>query len=204
MHLVDQRALGIVMLLLLGLLVAVKRAATGSILDKPGGRLLVQLVNVYNLFFLLVVNPLVAILLIFRRIDLINPTRVGIEVPWLLATVEVVGLALYVLGFLLMAWALFFLAANYQLGGSTPRPGDAMVADGPYGLTRHPMYTAALCISLGLACLLQSWALAGVFCVYLVLILLLVPVEEDGLRQAYGEQYAAYQRKVRRLFPVVY
>ena len=204
MHLFDQRLLGIIILLLLGGLVAVKRVATGSVLDAPGGRLLVQLVNVYNLFFLLVVNPGIAVLLLSRRIDLIGPTRVGIETPWLLATLEVVGLVIYIAGFGLMAWALTCLGANYQLGGSAPRSGDALVADGPYRVTRHPMYTAALCIALGLTCLLQSWALAAVFCVYLVLILMLIPAEEDGLRQAYGETYAAYGRKVKRLLPLVY
>jgi hypothetical protein len=51
MHLLDQKILGIAILLLLAMLVIVKRAATGSILDKPKGNLLVQLVNVFNLFF---------------------------------------------------------------------------------------------------------------------------------------------------------
>ena len=63
MHLLDQRILGIAILCLLGILVTVKRVSTGSILDKPKGNLLVQLVNIFNLFFLLIVNPLAAILL---------------------------------------------------------------------------------------------------------------------------------------------
>jgi protein-S-isoprenylcysteine O-methyltransferase Ste14 len=60
------------------------------------------------------------------------------------------------------------------------------------------------CISLGLAWLTQSCAAFGVFCVYVVLILVLVPAEEEGLRRAYGEEYAALQRKTRRLLPLVY
>lgn len=79
-----------------------------------------------------------------------------------------------------------------------------MVVDGPYRLVRHPMYTAALGISLGLVCLIQSWALFCVFCVYVVLILLLIPAEEDGLRKAYGGQYVSYQQKTRKLIPFVY
>jgi len=63
MNLYDQRILGIAILCLLGILVTVKRVSTGSILDKPKGNLLVQLVNIFNLFFLLIVNPLAAILL---------------------------------------------------------------------------------------------------------------------------------------------
>jgi protein-S-isoprenylcysteine O-methyltransferase Ste14 len=66
------------------------------------------------------------------------------------------------------------------------------------------MYTAALSISLGLACLIQSGALVCVFGIYVGLIFLLIPVEEDGLRKAYGEQYVAYQQQARKLIPFDY
>jgi protein-S-isoprenylcysteine O-methyltransferase Ste14 len=204
MHLFDQRILGVIILFLLGLLVSVKQMATGSILDKPKGNLLIQLVNIFNLFFLLIVNPLAAILLIARSLETIDPTHITIKTGWLLMVLEIAGLAVYVIGYLLMAWALLRLRRYYQLGGSVPRAEDKMIMDGPYGLVRHPMYTAALSISLGLACLIQSWAFFGVFCVYLVLILLLIPVEEDGLRGAYGEQYRSYQRKTKKLIPFVF
>lgn len=204
MHLLDQRLLGIFTLLLLALLVIAKRAATGSILDKPEGNWLVQLVNVFNLLFLLVVNPVTALALLTRRVAAIDPTHMAIDAPWFRMVLEVVGLITYVSGFLLMAWALITLGRNYQLGGSAPRSADRMVTDGPYRVTRHPMYTAALSISLGLACLIQSWALFGVFGIYLVLILVLIPVEEDGLRKAYGEPYVAYRQSARSLIPFVY
>jgi protein-S-isoprenylcysteine O-methyltransferase Ste14 len=204
MHTFDQRILGIAILFQLGMLVTVKRVATGFILDKPKGNFLVQLVNIFNLFFLLVVNPLAAILLITRHLVMIDPTHILIEEPWLLMVLEIAGLVMYVAGFLLMAWALITLERHYQLGGSTPRSEDKLVMNGPYRLVRHPMYTAALSISLGLACLIQSWAFFCVFCIYLVLINLLIPMEENGLQKAYGEQYVAYQKKTRHLVPFVY
>jgi protein-S-isoprenylcysteine O-methyltransferase Ste14 len=204
MHLLDQRILGIAILCLLGMLVIVKQIATGSILDKPKGNLLVQLVNIFNLFFLLVVNPIVAILLIARRLATVDPTHMTIDKPWILMVLEIIGLLKYVIGLTLMAWALIALGRNYQLGGSAPRSEDKMVVGGPYRLVRHPMYTAALGISFGLICLVQSWALICVFCLYLVLIFLLVPAEEDELRNSYGEQYVSYQQKTRKLIPFVY
>jgi protein-S-isoprenylcysteine O-methyltransferase Ste14 len=182
----------------------VKRVHTGSVFDRPKGHFLVQLVNAFNLIFLLIVNPLVALALILRRTDMIDPTHVVIGASGLLVAVEIAGLAAYMLGFLLMGWALVSLGRNYQLGGSAPRVGDAMVVSKPYGLIRHPMYTAALSIALGLAFLTQSAACLAVFCTYLVLILLLIPREEEGLRQAYGERYVAYQRETGRLLPSVF
>ncbi len=204
MHLLDQSLLGIAILCLLGMLVIVKQTATGSILEKPQGPFLVQAVNSFNLFFLLVVNPLAALLLLTGRLATDDPTHFVISEPTILMAVEIVGLVFYVIGFVLMAWALITLGRNYQLGGNTPRSKDRLVTAGPYRMIRHPMYTAALSIALGLTCLVQSLAFFGVFCIYLALILALVPTEENGLRTAYSEQYGTYRQKTSKLIPWLY
>jgi protein-S-isoprenylcysteine O-methyltransferase Ste14 len=204
MHIIDQRTLGILIILLLAVLVIVKRVATGSILEKPNPGLLLWLVNIFNLFFLLVANPLAAILLILGRMDGIDPTSLEVGSGWLLAFIEIGGLIIYLTGFLLMGWALIGLGSNYQLGGSDPRTTDVLTVRGPYALIRHPMYTAALCIAFGLAWLTESLGCLGAFIIYLVLILLLIPVEEESLLRAYGGQYAAYQQKVRKLVPLFF
>jgi protein-S-isoprenylcysteine O-methyltransferase Ste14 len=204
MHLFDQKILGIGILFLLGLMVVVKRMATGSVLDRPRGPFLIRLVNSFNLFFLLMVNPLAAILLIFRRMEIIEPARLTTDEQWILLVLEIIGVVMYVIGYLLMARALITMGRNYQLGGSAPRSEDKMVVNGPYKLVRHPMYTAALSISLGLASLTLSWAFFSVFCIYLMLIIPLISMEEDGLRKTYGEQYVDYRLKVKKLIPFVY
>jgi protein-S-isoprenylcysteine O-methyltransferase Ste14 len=199
MNLLGDTALGIIILLLLGMLVVVKRVATGDIFDKPRGTLLVQLVNIFNLFFLLIVNPLAGVLLLAHRVALLDPMNLNVEDPLILTLVELGGLILYVAGFLVMAWALVSLGKNYQLGGSAPRSEDKMIVDGPYRLIRHPMYASALSISLGLGLLIQSWAFLLVFGVYLLLIILLMPLEEERLLNAYGDEYLAYQRRTHKL-----
>ncbi len=191
-------------MVLLGALVIVKRMATGSVLDSPQGTPLAWLTNAFNLFFLLVANPAAALLLITRHLEAADPTRLTIGVPWLLMGLEIGGMVLYVMGYLLMAWALVWLAGNYQVGGSSPRGADEMVIAGPYRVVRHPMYAAALSISLGLACLVQSLAFFSMFCIYLVLIVLLIPAEEENLQRAYGERYLAYRQEVRKLVPFLY
>ena len=187
------------------MLVAAKQMATGSILrDEPQGNLRIWLTHIFNLFFLLIVNPLVAVLLILQQAEVVDPTHLDLDVRRLLMGLEAVGAVLHLVGFLLMVWALIRLGSNYQVGGSIPRPADEMVMDGPYGLVRHPVYTAALLISLGLACLTQSLACLAVFGVYLFLIVLLIPVEEEGLRRVYGKRYRAYQQRVKMLIPYLY
>jgi protein-S-isoprenylcysteine O-methyltransferase Ste14 len=205
MHLFDQRAFGVILLVLLGGLVAVKKATTGSLLtDRPKGGLWLWLVHVFNMSFLLVASPLAAILLTIGRLDVIDATRVTVGAPWLVAVLEAAGLALCAAGHVLMAWALIRMGTGYQVGGSDPRPGDRLLAVGPYRLVRHPMYTAALCIALGLACLTQSLAYAAVFVVYVALIAALIPGEEEALRRTYGESYLRYQREVRRVVPLLF
>jgi protein-S-isoprenylcysteine O-methyltransferase Ste14 len=204
MHLFDEKILGIVILFLLCMLVLVKQRATGAILDRPRGTFPVQLVNSFNLFFLLMVNPLAAILLITRRLEMVDPTRIIISEPRLLTVLEMTGLVIYVFGYLSMAWALIRLGYSYQIGGSLPRPEDEMVMSGPYSLVRHPMYSAAMSISLGLAGMTQSGILFGVFCLYLILILLLIPLEEEGLRKVYDQQYIHYQQRTKKLIPFIY
>jgi protein-S-isoprenylcysteine O-methyltransferase Ste14 len=199
MSLLGPPALGLFIFILLALLVFVKWVSTGAVLDRPQGTFLVQLVNVFNLFFLLIVNPLTAVLLLLGRLPSVDLTHLRITVPLVVTVLEIVGLVLYMAGFFLMAWALLTLARNYQLGGMAPRPEDSIITGGPYRLIRHPMYAAALCISAGLTLLVQSWVLLGVFLLYLVLILRLIPLEEERLLRAYGEQYEAYRRRTRAL-----
>jgi protein-S-isoprenylcysteine O-methyltransferase Ste14 len=68
-------------------------------------------------------------------------------------------------------------------------------------IVRHPIYTAALSIALGLACLTLSWAYFCMFSIYVILILSLIPFEEEGLRRVYGERYVVYRDAVKRLAP---
>lgn len=201
MHLISQRALGILIIILLGILVVIKRIATGSILERPKGSLLLWLVNIFNLLFLLVTNPLAAILLMTEKMEAVDPSFWVINSRLILLMAEIGGLIIYLSGFFLMAWALIRLGVNYQLGGVDPRSSDNMVIKGPYKLIRHPMYTAALCIALGLSCLIQSTICLVLFCIYLLLIILLIPREEESLVRAYGEPYKQYQHKVKKLVP---
>jgi protein-S-isoprenylcysteine O-methyltransferase Ste14 len=199
----DDGVIGILIFVLLAVLVAVKQVATGRILDRPEGSLLVQAVNVFNLVFLLVVNPLAGALLLSGRVAAIDPGHLDILGPGIRGAVQIAGLAIYVLGFAVMAWALIALRRSYQLGGLAPRPEDRMVTSGPYRVIRHPMYAAVLMISFGLACLTQSLIGLAVLGIYLVLISRLITIEESRLMSAYGERYAAYRRGTKRLVPFV-
>ena len=73
----DPRTIGVIILSLLALLVVVKRVATGTVLgERPQAGLGLWVSHVYNMSFLLVVNPLAGLLLVARRLSFL---RVGKE-----------------------------------------------------------------------------------------------------------------------------
>ena len=95
-------------------------------------------------------------------------------------------------------------AATFRRVGTTisplkPENTSALVVTGVYRLTRNPMY-------LGLLCVLTAWTLqlgnfaVAVFPVLFVLYMnrFQIRPEERHLNGKFGEDYAAYCRKVRR------
>ena len=117
---------------------------------------------------------------------------------WRGAGTSVAGWILVVLGVALTLWAM----ATFRRHRTTviPRkPASRMVTDGPYGLSRNPMYVSMTVFYLGLA--LLAGLLWPVLLLPLVLVLLTAFVirrEERYLADAFGAEYAAYRARVRR------
>jgi len=82
--------------------------------------------------------------------------------------------------------------------------GQTVVEKGAYRFIRHPSYLGLLISSLG-------WALAFRSLVGVALTALLIPpliarirAEEALLAEAFGDEYAAYRARARRLVPGLY
>lgn len=205
MYALDPRLAGTMILASSVIFLVIKRLTTGSFLKgRPERGSFLWFTHVYNLFFLLAVSPAVMILLIARRWETLDRTIVDPgQGPWHLSF-EIGGLLLCLAGNFLMCWALVTMRGHFQVLGRNPRPADLLLVSGPYGLVRHPMYTSVLFLSLGLAFVTQSLAIFAFFCVYAGIIPSLVAFEEEGLRGAYGEAFAAYQARVRKLIPLFF
>jgi len=79
------------------------------------------------------------------------------------------------------------------------RPTTAIVSDGPYALTRNPMYLGMVFIYIGIAFLIRSpWALVLLPLVVLGVDRLVIAKEERYLRGKFGETYVNYCSRVRR------
>ncbi len=90
-------------------------------------------------------------------------------------------------------------------GKGTPLPLDPpkkLVADGPYGVVRNPMYWGVASVMLGEAAVFHSLALAewavGLLVCANVFVLL---VEEPTLKRKFGAEFEEYCRRVPRWIP---
>ncbi|HEU0054891.1 MAG TPA: methyltransferase [Longimicrobium sp.] len=112
------------------------------------------------------------------------------------------GAALLVAGLALFAWCVALFA---RVGRGTLAPWDptrALVAAGPYRLTRNPMITGVAAILVGEALWMGSRVLGGWAAVFIVINhLYFVLSEEPGLERRFGEGYRAYRAAVPRWLP---
>ena len=75
----------------------------------------------------------------------------------------------------------------------------SFVTDGPFRISRHPMYLGMAAILLGVAIVLGS-ILPFVFPILFVALMerWFIPLEEANLERAFGDDYRAYKQRVRR------
>ena len=82
------------------------------------------------------------------------------------------------------------------------REQHRLITHGVYALVRHPMYTALLLYSVGQALVLPNWVAGPLYLVALaILFVFRVGVEENMMLEQFGDEYAAYMARTKRLVP---
>lgn len=205
MHIIGEMGLGILVFAALALEGGVMFFLTGRFLQlKPEGSGVVMLANCWNSAVLLLFMPLVGILLIAGWLPV--PELSGKSFPYKAGVylAELLGLAFFLGGTALVVLGFLVLKKAFQPGGYPPREGDRLLATGIYAHIRHPLYGGVMAMMLGLALCAQSWWLLALFCVYLVLVLLLIPREESDLEKAHPDVYPSYRERTKRFIPKVF
>jgi protein-S-isoprenylcysteine O-methyltransferase Ste14 len=109
-----------------------------------------------------------------------------------------VGGGVFSVGFALAIWAIVTIRrAGTQI--ETYKPTTTIVANGPYRLTRNPVYIGMFLGQAGLAIGFNDlWLLAMLVPFYLVVRYGVVAREESYLDRKFGAVYLSYKSRVRR------
>jgi protein-S-isoprenylcysteine O-methyltransferase len=117
--------------------------------------------------------------------------------------VSYVGIALMIVGIIIRQWAIAVLGRYFSPTVGI-QEGQNVVKTGPYRLVRHPSYTGALLIIVGIGLALQSW---GAVLVLLVISGLTygyrIHREEKVLVSELGAEYIRYMKTTKRIIPYI-
>ncbi|MFC3686789.1 methyltransferase family protein [Aquipuribacter hungaricus] len=123
------------------------------------------------------------------------PGGPAVRLPAAVRAAGVVGLA----GGIALSTASATSLGSELTPATTPREGAQLRTEGPYALSRHPLYAGLLVASLG-AVLLRGRLSTVVSAVGLAAVLHVKALEEDrALAGLFGERYEAYRARVPRL-----
>jgi len=120
------------------------------------------------------------------------PCRDIIPFPWTL-----LGIAPFLAGVVLNLSA----DAALKRHGTTVKPfekSSALVTDGAYRVSRHPMYLGFICILLGIAVFMGSATpYAPILVLWVLIRIVFVRVEERMMAESFGEAWTEYRARVR-------
>ncbi|MDO6460764.1 isoprenylcysteine carboxylmethyltransferase family protein [Granulosicoccaceae sp. 1_MG-2023] len=103
------------------------------------------------------------------------------------------GFALIVLGVFGRLWSSLFIC-----GYKTKK----VIQDGPYSVTRNPLYVFSFLGAIGFALVAQSWViLALIVAIYVFIYARTIKFEEAKLEDALGVEYLNYKANTPRFFP---
>jgi protein-S-isoprenylcysteine O-methyltransferase Ste14 len=110
------------------------------------------------------------------------------------------GLAIAVLGGLLVTWTFHHLGQNLTDTVVT-RQQHSLVTSGPYQFVRNPFYVAGLLAATGCALMMANGFVLALAILGFGLLSVRTRVEEQKLVERFGDEYRDYMRRVGRFVP---
>jgi protein-S-isoprenylcysteine O-methyltransferase Ste14 len=115
--------------------------------------------------------------------------------------VELPGLVLLVASTVFTLWARVALGQMWSASPNMLQQGHQLRTDGPYGVTRHPIYTGLLGMILGTVLLNGLGPLIVIVVVGAVVVATRIPIEERLMSRTFPDEYDRYRERVPRLVP---
>lgn len=114
--------------------------------------------------------------------------------------IEMVALCLTVLGIGLAIWARFYIGSNWS-SAVTVKVEHELIRTGPYAWVRHPIYAGLLVALVGSALEQGRWISFLAVAFFWLGFWIKSRMEEEFMRQAFGEQYVEYCKTTGALMP---
>jgi protein-S-isoprenylcysteine O-methyltransferase Ste14 len=106
---------------------------------------------------------------------------------------------------LIIRWAAVLSLGSAFSANVAIRETQKVRTTGLYRYVRHPSYLGLVLIFLAIGIYTRNWiSLAIVLIPPTLALLYRIQIEEGALREAFGEEYAAYSRMTKRLLPGVF
>lgn len=123
--------------------------------------------------------------------------------PWRTAIVDLrvlwLGIIMTLAGFALAVSAATLFRRRGTDINPTSETNKLLVIDGPFRITRNPMYLGLTTFALGIALCVGSLPMFAVpIIVFVTTHFVHIPFEEDKMRRQFGAAFDDYARKVRR------
>lgn len=142
---------------------------------------------------------LIGVLLVYSLFGRFGPQSVWVSfrlnIPW----IQMLGVIILISSTLFTVWARIILGVMWS-SSVTLKSDHELRTNGPYRITRHPIYSGLLGmmvgsnLTLGLIFLPSSLVALGIF-------LVKIKNEEKLMVETFGEQYLEYRKRVPQLIP---
>jgi protein-S-isoprenylcysteine O-methyltransferase Ste14 len=117
--------------------------------------------------------------------------------------VRVLGLVVLVASTVFTLWARFSLGTMWSIAPKV-KDDHRLRTDGPYAVTRHPIYTGLLGMMLGATLLSGIGQWIVLFPVGLIVFEVKIRIEEHLMVATFSDEYPRYRRQVPQLVPGLY
>lgn len=129
------------------------------------------------------------------------PQPVRAEITYSNRILEAAGVAILFVATIFTLWARFKLGTMWT-SSPTIKEHHELRTDGPYSVTRHPIYTGILGMLIGTTSFYGFGVLMVFVALFAAYLFLKIRAEERLLRETFGDRYRTYQSQVPKLLPV--
>ena len=138
----------------------------------------------------------VALVLVLRlgRQDLLRATDHSL---W----IEIPGLVLLVVSTAFTLWARVRLGRMWSASPDVLKAHHQLRTDGPYAVTRHPIYTGLFGMLVGTVLLNGLGVALALLVIGGAMVATRIPVEERLMSETFPDEYASYRKRVPRFVP---